>query len=103
MLKRLLHLLPCLVAGSCALSAGPVFYTSLASFTTAVGTTPASFGFNSIISGSSGANYNTASGLTVDGFQFVGTNGNGGYYLGAEGPQYIAIDYHYCPRQVLAV
>ncbi|MGA1995109.1 MAG: hypothetical protein ABSH45_04950 [Bryobacteraceae bacterium] len=93
MLKRLLHLLPCLVAGSCALSAGPVFYTSLASFTTAVGAAPASFGFNSIISGSSGANYNTASGLTVDGFQFVGTNGNGGYYLGAEGPDYVTVDY----------
>jgi len=93
MIKRLLHLLPCLVAGSCALSAGPVFYTSLASFVTAVGATPASFGFGGIISGSSGANYNTASGLTVDSFQFVGTNGNGGYYLGAEGPAYITVDY----------
>jgi hypothetical protein len=29
----------------------------------------------------------------VDGFQFVGTNGNGGYYLGAEGPDYVTVDY----------
>ena len=93
MIKRLFQLLPCLMIGSCALSAGPVFYTSLTSFTTAVGTTPASFGFNSIISGSSIADYGTASGLTVSGFQFVGTNGSGGYYLGAEGPLYIPADY----------
>lgn len=94
-MKRLFQLLPCLMAGSCALSAGPIFYTSLASFTTAVGTTPASFGFNSIISGGSSADYGTASGLTVNGFQFVGTTGNGGYYLGAEGPQFFsAADYN---------
>jgi hypothetical protein len=79
--------------GSCALSAGQVFYTSLSSFTTAVGTSPASFGFNSIISGSSIADYGTASGLTVSGFQFVGTNGSGGYYLGAEGAGFIPLDY----------
>jgi hypothetical protein len=89
MIKRLFQLLPCLMIGSCALSAGQVFYTSLTSFTTAVGTAPASFGFDSIIGGSSGTNaYATLSGLTLNGFQFVGTNGNGGYYLGAEGPLY---------------
>jgi len=93
MIKRLFQLLPCLMIGSCALSAAPIFYTSLTSFTTAVGTTPASFGFNSIISGSSIADYGTASGLTVSGFQFVGTNGSGGYYLGAEGPGFIPLDY----------
>ena len=94
MIKRLFQLLPCLMIGSCALSAGPVFYTSLTSFTTAVGTTPASFGFDSIISGSSGTNvYATASGLTLNDFQFVGTNGNGSYYLGAEGPLYYGADY----------
>ena len=93
-MKRLFQLLPFLMVGSCALSATPIFYTSLASFTTAVGTAPASFGFNSVISGSSSANYGTASGLTVSGFQFVGTNGSGGYYLGAEGPAYIGgVDY----------
>ena len=95
MIKRLFQLLPCLMIGSCALSAGPVFYTSLTSFTTAVGTTPASFGFDSIISGSSGTNvYATASGLTLNDFQFVGTNGNGSYYLGAEGPLYYGADYN---------
>jgi hypothetical protein len=93
MIKRLFQLLPCLMIGSCALSAGQVFYTSLSSFTTAVGTSPASFGFNSIISGSSIADYGTASGLTVSGFQFVGTNGSGGYYLGAEGAGFIPLDY----------
>ena len=94
-MKRLFQLLPCLMVGSCALSAGPVFYTSLTSFTTAVGTTPASFGFDSIISGSSATNvYATASGLTLNDFQFVGTNGSGGYYLGAEGPLYIPADYN---------
>ena len=94
-MKRLFQLLPCLMIGSCALSAGPVFYTSLTSFTTAVGTTPASFGFDSIISGSSGTNvYATASGLTLNDFQFVGTNGNGSYYLGAEGPLYYGADYN---------
>ena len=94
MIKRLFQLLPCLMIGSCALSAGQVFYTSLTSFTTAVGTTPASFGFDSIISGSSATNvYATASGLTLNDFQFVGTNGSGGYYLGAEGPGFISIDY----------
>ena len=93
-MKRLFKLLPCLMVGSCALSAGPIFYTSLTSFTTAVGTTPASFGFDSIISGSSGTNvYATASGLTLNDFQFVGTNGSGGYYLGAEGPGYLSADY----------
>ena len=59
MMKRLFKLLPCLMVGSCALSAGPIFYTSLISFTTAVGTTPASFGFDSIISSSSSADYGT--------------------------------------------
>jgi hypothetical protein len=94
MIKRLFQLLPCLMIGSCALSAATVFYTSLTSFTTAVGTTPASFGFDSIISGSSGTNvYATASGLTLNGFQFVGTK-NGGYYLGAEGPDFITADYN---------
>jgi hypothetical protein len=93
MIKRLFQLLPCLMIGSCALSAGQVFYTSLSSFTTAVGTSPASFGFDSIISGSSIADYGTASGLTVSGFQFVGTNGSGGYYLGAEGAGFIPLDY----------
>jgi hypothetical protein len=94
MMKRLFQLLPCLMVGSCALSAGPIFYTSLTSFTTAVGTTPASFGFDSIISGSSGTGvYATASGLTLNDFQFVGTNGSGGYYLGAEGPGYLSADY----------
>jgi hypothetical protein len=29
----------------------------------------------------------------VSGFQFVGTNGSGGYYLGAEGPGFIPLDY----------
>lgn len=95
MIKRLFQLLPCLMIGSCALSAAPIFYTTLDSFTAAVGTTPASFGFDSIISGSSGTNvYATASGLTLNGFQFVGTNGNGGYYLGAEGPLYYGADYN---------
>ena len=95
MIKRLFQLLPCLMIGSCALSAGTVFYTSLTTFTTAVGTTPASFGFDSIISGSTGTNvYATASGLTLNDFQFVGTNGNGSYYLGAEGPLYYGADYN---------
>ena len=94
-MKRLFKLLPCLMVGSCALSAGPIFYTSLTSFTTAVGTTPANFGFDSIVSGSGGTNvYATASGLTLNSFQFVGTNGSGGYYLGAEGPDYITADYN---------
>ena len=94
-MKRLFKLLPCLMVGSCALSAGLIFYTSLTSFTTAVGTTPASFGFDSIISGSGGTNaYATASGLTLNGFQFVGTKGNGTYYLGAEGPLYYGADYN---------
>ena len=30
-MKRLFKLLPCLMVGSCALSAGPIFYTSLTS------------------------------------------------------------------------
>jgi hypothetical protein len=95
MMKRLFKLLPCLMVGSCALSAGPIFYTSLTSFTTSVGTTPASFGFDSIISGSGGTNaYATASGLTLNGFQFVGTKGSVGYYLGAEGPLYYGADYN---------
>ncbi|MGA2114712.1 MAG: hypothetical protein ABSH56_08185 [Bryobacteraceae bacterium] len=64
MIKRLFLLLVCLAAASGALSAGPVFYTSLASFATAVGATAASFGFVSVVNGSCGANYNTASGLT---------------------------------------
>ena len=94
-MKRLFKLLPCLMVGSCALSAGPIFYTSLTSFTTSVGTTPASFGFDSIISGSGGTNaYATASGLTLNGFQFVGTKGSVGYYLGAEGPLYYGADYN---------
>jgi hypothetical protein len=95
MMKRFFQLLPCLMVGSCALSAGPIFYTSLTSFTTSVGTTPASFGFDSIISGSGGTNaYATASGLTLNGFQFVGTKGSVGYYLGAEGPLYYGADYN---------
>src|ERR1017187_3371457 len=81
-------LLPCLIAGSSALSAGTLFYTDLASFTTAVGSAPATFGFDSVVSGSSGFNLSTAAGLSLNGFQFVGTNGSGGYYLGAEGPTY---------------
>jgi hypothetical protein len=51
MIKRLFQLLPCLMIGACALSASPVFYTSLSSFTAAVGSAPASFGFDSIVSG----------------------------------------------------
>ncbi len=94
-MKRLLQLLPCLIAGSCALTAAPIFYTSLASFTTAIGAAPASFGFNTLVSGSGSAGYNTSSGLTLNGFQFVGTNGSGGYYLGAEGPLFFsAADYN---------
>src|ERR1019366_7458916 len=86
-------LLPCLIAGSSALSAGTVFYTDLASFTTAVGSAPSTFGFDSVESGGGAANFSTAAGLSLNGFQFVGTNGNGGYYLGAEGPGFIPLDY----------
>jgi hypothetical protein len=86
-------LLPCLIAGSSALSAGTVFYTDLTTFTTAVGSTPSTFGFGSVVSGSSSANFATAAGLSLNGFQFVGTNGNGGYYLGAAGSGFIPLDY----------
>jgi hypothetical protein len=85
-------LLPCLIAGSSALSAGTVFYTDLASFTTAVGS-PSTFGFDSVVSGSNSADFSTAAGLSLNGFQFVGTNGNGGYYLGAAGPLFFPPDY----------
>jgi hypothetical protein len=86
-------LLPCLIAGSSALSAGTVFYTDLTSFTTAVGSSPSTFGFDTVESGGSAAFFNTAAGLSLNGFQFVGTNGNGGYYLGAEGPGFLPTDY----------
>ena len=85
-------LLPCLIAGSSALSAGTVFYTDLASFTTAVGSTPSTFGFDSVVSVGN-ASFATAAGLSLNGFQFVGTNGNGGYYLGAAGSGFIPLDY----------
>jgi hypothetical protein len=87
-------LLPCLIAGSSALSAGTVFYTDLASFTTAVGSAPSTFGFGSVESGGNSAFFSTAAGLSLNGFQFVGTNGNGGYYLGAEGPGFLPADYN---------
>src|ERR1035438_6576628 len=87
-------LLPCLIAGSSALSAGTVFYTDLTSFTTAVGSAPSTFGFGSVESGGNSAFFNTAAGLSLNGFQFVGTNGSGGYYLGAEGQLYIPADYN---------
>jgi hypothetical protein len=86
-------LLPCLIAGSSALSAGPVFYTDLTTFTTAVGSAPSTFGFDSVVSGGGSANFATAAGLSLNGFQFVGTNGTGGYYLGAAGPGFIPADY----------
>jgi hypothetical protein len=72
--------------------ASPTFYTDQSAFDAAAGA-PTSFGFSSIVSGSGTAGYATASGLTLDGMTFVGTTGNGGYYLGAEGPDYIAVDY----------
>ena len=88
-------LLPCLIAGSSALSAGTLFYTDLTSFTTAVGSTPSTFGFDSVVSGAHNASFPTAAGLSLNGFQFVGTNGNAdpGYYLGAAGPGFIPADY----------
>jgi hypothetical protein len=82
-------LLPCLIAGSSALSGATTFYTSLASFTTAVGT-PLTFGFNGLVSGGNFLHFNSAAGLSQNSFQFVGTNGSGGYYLGAEGPTYFS-------------
>ena len=91
--KQLFCLLSCLTAGSSALSAAPSFYTTLATFSAAAGT-PATFGFNGIVTGSSSVNFSTAAGLTLNGFQFVGTNGNGGYYLGAQGPQFYFSDYN---------
>jgi hypothetical protein len=39
---------------------------------------------------SSAVSYATASGLTLNGFQFIGTKGNGSYFLAAEGPQYFS-------------
>ncbi len=74
--------------------ASPAFYTDQSAFDAAAGA-PTSFGFSSIVSGSGTGDYATASGLTLDGVTFVGTTGNGGYYLGAEGPDYIAVDYNH--------
>jgi len=93
MLKlRSLYLSLC--AAACVFGAGPTFYTNQGSFNTAAGTTPSTLLFNGVVSGSNSVLYSTASGLTLSGFQFVGTNGSGGYYLGAEGPQFfVAPDY----------
>src|ERR1022692_803855 len=93
-MKRLFRLLPILVLGTSSLRAATNFYTSLSSFTAAAGSTPTSFGFNSLTSGSGSVNYSTAAGLSLNGFQFVGTTGNGGYYLSVSGPQFYFSDYN---------
>jgi len=92
-MKQMILLVSCVIAASSTSSAAtPTFYSSLASFNTAAGN-PASFGFNSLVSGNASVSYATSAGLSLNGFQFVGTNGNGGYYLGAEGPAFIELDY----------
>lgn len=79
-------------------SASVVFYTNQTTFDTAVSSV-SSFGFNSLVTGSSAVSYDTASGLTLDGFNFVGTTGTAGspYYLGAEGPTFYFNDYNKVP------
>lgn len=85
-----MKLLPFLLMES-VLCAGPTFYTSLASFTTAVGTTPQSFGFSATENG----NYATSAGLTTNGFNFVGTTGVSGiYWGGVDAPNFYFNDYN---------
>jgi hypothetical protein len=70
-------------------SASVVFFTGQATFDAAVAAdslTSNSFNFNSAAS----ANYANASGLTVDGVNFVGITGNDGYYLPLT-PPYFAV------------
>src|SRR5437016_5151581 len=93
-MKRLFRLLSCLIAASFSVSAVPTFYTSLSAFTAAAASSPQTFGFNSVVSGSSTVSFATAAGFSSNGFQFVGTNGSGGFYLAASGPQYTPPDYN---------
>jgi uncharacterized protein (TIGR03437 family) len=89
--KRVFQILSFLVMEITALSAGTTFYTSMASFTTAVGTAPQSFGFSATENG----NYATAAGLTTNGFNFVGTTGVAGvYWGGVDAPNFYFNDYN---------
>ena len=78
--------------------ASVVLYTSQTAFDAATSSV-SSFGFNSLITGSGSVSYNTAAGLTLDGFNFVGTTGTASnpYYLGAEGPSFYFNDYNRVP------
>jgi hypothetical protein len=62
--------------------ASVLFYTNQSAFDTAAGSV-SSFGFNSLVTGSGSVSYNTAAGLTINGFTFVGTTGtpSNPYYL----------------------
>ena len=74
--------------------ASTLFYTNEADFDAAAGNVQ-SFGFSGIVGQYNATSYGTASGFTRDGVDFVGTTGNGGYYLGVEGPDFITSDYNH--------
>jgi hypothetical protein len=74
-------------------AASVTFYTTQATYDAALAlqsTTVSTFNFNAVPLTS----YDTASGLTVDGVNFVGNNGNGGYYLNPTPAYYCCDDYN---------
>jgi uncharacterized protein (TIGR03437 family) len=87
--KRLIPLLPLLLAGASALSAATTFYTNLTNFTTAAGGNPQSFGFATTT-----IPISNATGFTMNGINFVGTTSNGGYWLAITPPNGYFNDYN---------
>ncbi len=81
-----------LVGATVSANAAVTFYTDAASYAAAVaaaGLTTSSFNFNATPTG----NYSTAAGLTIDGVNFVGNTGDGGYSLSVAPPYFCCNSY----------
>jgi len=82
-----------LLASTLSAQATVTFYTSQSAYAAAVaadGLTTSSFNFNSTPTGS----YSAASGLTIDGVNFVGHTGNGSYSLSVAPPYFCCNSYN---------
>jgi len=81
-----------LIAATQTASASELFFTNEAAYDAALtvdGLSSSSYNFNSTPAG----NYDTAAGLTIDGVNFVGPTGNGGYRLSLTPANFCCNDY----------